>query len=37
VQLLGRALAVLPCAARAERIRLCADVGYFAGQVARAA
>ena len=35
-QLLGRALAALPSAARAERIRLRADAGYFAGQLARA-
>jgi hypothetical protein len=36
-QLLGRALAALPGAARAGRIRLRADAGYFAGQLARAA
>lgn len=36
-QLLGRALAALPAAARAGRIRLRADAGYFAGQLARAA
>lgn len=35
--LLGRALAALPAAARAGRIRLRADAGYFAGQLARAA
>jgi DDE family transposase len=35
--LLGRALAALPPAARAGRIRLRADAGYFAGQLARAA
>jgi hypothetical protein len=35
--LLGRALAALPSAARAGRIRLRADAGYFAGQLARAA
>jgi hypothetical protein len=34
--LLGRALAVLPASARAGRIRVRADVGYFAGQLARA-
>ena len=36
-QLLGRALAALPAAARAGRVRLRADAGYFAGQLARAA
>jgi hypothetical protein len=36
-QLLGRALAGLPERARAGRIRLRADAGYFAGQLARAA
>jgi Transposase DDE domain group 1 len=36
-QLLGRALGALPCAARAGRIRLRADAGYFAGELARAA
>jgi hypothetical protein len=36
-ELLGRALAALPTAARAGRIRLRADAGYFAGQLARAA
>jgi len=35
--LLHRALAALPAAARAGRIRLRADAGYFAGQLARAA
>jgi hypothetical protein len=35
--LLNRALAALPTAARAGRIRLRADAGYFAGQLARAA
>ncbi len=35
--LLGRALAALPAAARSGRIRLRADAGYFAGQLARAA
>src|SRR4051794_12939690 len=35
--LLNRALAALPAAARAGRIRLRADAGYFAGQLARAA
>ena len=35
--LLRRALAALPSAARAGRIRLRADAGYFAGQLARAA
>jgi hypothetical protein len=37
VELLRRALAALPSAARAGRIRLRADAGYFAGQLARAA
>jgi hypothetical protein len=37
VALLGRALAALPAPARAGRIRLRADAGYFAGQLARAA
>ena len=36
-ELLHRALAGLPAAARAGRIRLRADAGYFAGQLARAA
>ena len=36
-ELLRRALAGLPTAARAGRIRLRADAGYFAGQLARAA
>jgi hypothetical protein len=36
-ELLGRALAGLPAAARAGRIRLRADAGYFAGELARAA
>jgi hypothetical protein len=36
-ELLGRALAGLPAPARAGRIRLRADAGYFAGQLARAA
>jgi hypothetical protein len=36
-ELLRRALAALPSAARAGRIRLRADAGYFAGQLARAA
>jgi hypothetical protein len=35
--LLNRALAALPAPARAGRIRLRADAGYFAGQLARAA
>jgi hypothetical protein len=35
--LLRRALAALPALARAGRIRLRADAGYFAGQLARAA
>jgi hypothetical protein len=34
---LGRALTALPTRARAGRIRLRADAGYFAGQLARAA
>jgi hypothetical protein len=37
VGLLGRALAALPAAARSGRIRLRADAGYFAGQLARSA
>ena len=36
-ELLRRALAALPAAARGGRIRLRADAGYFAGQLARAA
>lgn len=36
-ELLGRALAALPTEARGGRIRLRADAGYFAGQLARAA
>ena len=36
-ELLHRALAALPAAARTGRIRLRADAGYFAGQLARAA
>jgi len=36
-ELLGRALAGLPASARAGRIRLRADAGYFAGELARAA
>ncbi len=36
-ELLHRALAALPTAARAGEIRLRADAGYFAGQLARAA
>jgi Transposase DDE domain group 1 len=36
-ELLRRALAVLPAAARVGRIRLRAGTGYFAGQLARAA
>jgi hypothetical protein len=36
-ELLGRALAALPAQARAGRIRLRADAGYFAGELARAA
>jgi hypothetical protein len=36
-ELLRRALAALPTAARAGRIQLRADTGYFAGQLARAA
>jgi hypothetical protein len=35
--LLGRALAALPGPARVGRIRMRADAGYFAGQLARAA
>ena len=35
--LLNRALATLPTAARGGRIRLRADAGYFAGELARAA
>lgn len=35
--LLRRALAVLPAAARSGRVRLRADAGYFAGELARAA
>jgi len=37
VDLLGRALAALPAPARAGRVRLRADAGYFTGQLARAA
>jgi Transposase DDE domain group 1 len=36
-ELLSRALAALPAAARAGRVLLRADAGYFAGQLARAA
>ena len=36
-EVLGRALGALPASARAGRIRLRADAGYFAGQLARAA
>ena len=36
-KLLNRALAALPTQARAGRVRLRADAGYFAGQLARAA
>jgi hypothetical protein len=36
-ELLGRALATLPAPARAGKIRLRADAGYFAGELARAA
>ncbi|HEY6423037.1 MAG TPA: IS1380 family transposase [Pseudonocardiaceae bacterium] len=36
-ELLRRALGALPAAARSGRIRLRADAGYFAGQLARAA
>jgi hypothetical protein len=36
-ELLGRALAALPASARAGRIRLRADAGYFAGRLTRAA
>ena len=35
--LLGRALSALPAPARAGRVRLRADAGYFAGELARAA
>lgn len=35
-ELLGRALAALPAPARAGRIRLRSDAGYFAGQLTRA-
>jgi len=35
-ELLGRALAALPAPARAGRVRVRADAGYFAGQLARA-
>jgi Transposase DDE domain group 1 len=35
--LLRRALAALPAAARAGRVRMRADAGYFAGELARAA
>jgi hypothetical protein len=35
--LLGRTLGALPAAARAGRVRLRADAGYFAGELARAA
>lgn len=35
-ELLGRALAALPAAARAGKVRVRADAGYFAGQLARA-
>ena len=35
--LLRRALAALPAAARAGRVAMRADAGYFAGQLARAA
>lgn len=35
-ELLGRALAALPAPARAGQIRVRADAGYFAGQLARA-
>ena len=35
--LLRRALACVPAAARAGRVATCADAGYFAGQLARAA
>ncbi len=36
-ELLGRALAALPAPARAGKIRLRADAGYFAGELARTA
>jgi hypothetical protein len=36
-ELLGRALVALPAPARAGKIRLRADAGYFAGELARAA
>ncbi len=36
-ELMARALAALPAAARAGRVRLRADAGYFAGSLARAA
>ena len=36
-ELLGRALAALPSPARAGKVRLRADAGYFAGALARAA
>jgi len=36
-ELLGRALAALPAPVRAGQIRLRADAGYFAGELARAA
>jgi hypothetical protein len=36
-ELLGWALAAFPAPARTGRIRLRADAGYFAGQLARAA
>jgi hypothetical protein len=36
-ELLGRALAALPAPARAGKIRLRADTGYFAGELARVA
>jgi hypothetical protein len=36
-ELLGRALAALPAAVQAGRVRLRADAGYFAGSLARAA
>jgi hypothetical protein len=36
-ELLRRALAALPAQARAGRVRMRADAGYFAGQLARAA
>lgn len=35
-ELLGRAMAALPAAARVGRVRVRADAGYFAGQLARA-